>query len=361
MELVDILNSLKKQLQEVERELSSPEVVSNPDKLMELSKRHAELREIFRLEEEIEAKRRELQEWKDMLEQSPQEEQEEIRSTIEQVEKQVENLLLELKMRLIPDEDSGRNIIVEIRAGAGGEEAALFSADLFRMYSRYAERSGWKVEVLDSNETDLGGFKEIVFEIRGKGVYRKLKYESGVHRVQRVPRTESGGRIHTSTATVAILPEATELDVKIDPSELRIDTFRSSGAGGQHVNKTESAVRIVHLPTGITVTVQRERSQHQNKARAMELLRARLFDMMQQDQLKKMSQKRRSQIGTGDRSEKIRTYNYPQNRVTDHRINYTSYRLAEILDGDLDEFLAKLIEADVELKLSELMEHLEMK
>jgi len=261
-------------------------------------------------------------------------------------------------MRLVPDEDSDRNTIVEIRAGAGGEEAALFSADLFRMYARFAERSGWKVDVLDMNETNLGGYKEIVFEIKGKDVYRKLRYESGVHRVQRVPRTESGGRIHTSAATVAILPKATELDVKIDPSELRIDTFRASGAGGQHVNKTESAVRIVHLPTGIAVSVQRDRSQHQNKARAMELLRARLFDMMLQDQMSKMSQKRRLQIGSGDRSEKIRTYNFPQSRVTDHRINYTSYRLAEILDGDLEELVSRLIEADLEIKLKELQERL---
>jgi len=358
MNPVEILDSLRKQLKEVEKELSSPEISSNPDKLMELSKKHAELREIFLLEEGIEAKERELQEWKDLLELSPSDEQEEIKQTLEHLQKEIEKLHLELKMRLVPDEDSDRNTIVEIRAGAGGEEAALFSADLFRMYARFAERSGWKVDVLDMNETNLGGYKEIVFEIKGKDVYRKLRYESGVHRVQRVPRTESGGRIHTSAATVAILPKATELDVKIDPSELRIDTFRASGAGGQHVNKTESAVRIVHLPTGIAVSVQRDRSQHQNKARAMELLRARLFDMMLQDQMSKMSQKRRLQIGSGDRSEKIRTYNFPQSRVTDHRINYTSYRLAEILDGDLEELVSRLIEADLEIKLKELQERL---
>jgi len=358
MNPVEILDSLRKQLKEVEKELSSPEISSNPDKLMELSKKHAELREIFLLEEGIEAKERELQEWKDLLELSPPDEQEEIKQTLEHLQKEIEKLHLELKMRLVPDEDSDRNTIVEIRAGAGGEEAALFSADLFRMYARFAERSGWKVDVLDMNETNLGGYKEIVFEIKGKDVYRKLRYESGVHRVQRVPRTESGGRIHTSAATVAILPKATELDVKIDPSELRIDTFRASGAGGQHVNKTESAVRIVHLPTGIAVSVQRDRSQHQNKARAMELLRARLFDMMLQDQMSKMSQKRRLQIGSGDRSEKIRTYNFPQSRVTDHRINYTSYRLAEILDGDLEELVSRLIEADLEIKLKELQERL---
>lgn len=358
MNPAEILDSLRKQLREVEKELSSPEISSNPDKLMELSKKHAELREIFVLEEKIEAKETELKEWEDLLELSSPDEQEEIKQTLEQLQSEIEKLHIELKMRLVPDENSDRNIIVEIRAGTGGEEAALFSADLFRMYTRFAERSGWKIDVLDVNETDLGGYKEIIFEIRGRDVFRKLRYESGVHRVQRVPRTESGGRIHTSAASVAILPEATELDVKIDPSELRIDTFRSSGAGGQHVNKTESAVRIVHLPTGITVSVQRDRSQHQNKARAMELLRARLFDMMQQDQLKKMSQKRKSQIGSGDRSEKIRTYNFPQNRVTDHRINYTSYRLMEILDGDLEELVSKLIEADLEIKLKELRDHL---
>ncbi|OAA31439.1 peptide chain release factor 1 [Kosmotoga arenicorallina S304] len=359
MNPVEILDSLRKQLREVEKELSSPEISSNPDKLMELSKKHAELREIFVIEEKIEAKERELREWEDLLELSPPDEQEEIKQTLEQLQSEIEKLHIELKMRLVPDENSDRNIIVEIRAGTGGEEAALFSADLFRMYTRFAERSGWKIDVLDVNETDLGGYKEIIFEIKGRDVFRKLRYESGVHRVQRVPRTESGGRIHTSAASVAILPEATELDVKIDPSELRIDTFRSSGAGGQHVNKTESAVRIVHIPTGITVSVQKDRSQHQNKARAMELLRARLFDMMQQDQLNKMSQKRKSQIGSGDRSEKIRTYNFPQNRVTDHRINYTSYRLMEILDGDLEELVSKLIEADLEIRLNELKDSLE--
>jgi len=250
----------------------------------------------------------------------------------------------QLKILLLPkDPNDEKNVIMEIRAGAGGEEAALFAAELFRMYSRYAERKNWKVEVMSTSESDLDGFKEVIFMISGKGAYSRLKYESGVHRVQRVPVTESGGRIHTSTATVAVLPEVEDVEVEIREEDLEIDTFRAGGAGGQHVNKTESAVRIVHKPTGIVVTCQDERSQHANRDRAMKILRARLYDYYQSIQQKEIESQRRSQVGTGDRSERIRTYNFPQGRVTDHRIGLTLYKLEQILDGELDEIIDALI------------------
>jgi len=243
------------------------------------------------------------------------------------------------------DADEQRNVILEIRAGAGGEEAALFAADLFRMYARYAERKGWKVELLSAHATGLGGYKEVVARIVGKGAFARLRFESGVHRVQRVPETESGGRIHTSTATVAVLPEAEEVEVEIRPEDLRVETFRAQGAGGQHVNKTESAVRITHLPTGIVVQCQNERSQHQNRAAAMRMLRARLYQRMREQQQRAIAEERRGQIGSGERSERIRTYNFPQGRVTDHRIRLTLHRLNEVLDGDLDELVDALVAA----------------
>lgn len=258
----------------------------------------------------------------------------------------------ELKLLLLPrDPRDDRNIIVEIRAGTGGEEAALFAADLFRMYSLYAERMHWKQNVLDTNETGIGGFKEIIISLEGKGVYGQMKYESGVHRVQRVPKTETGGRLHTSAATVAVLPEAEEADITIQDNDLKIDTFRASGAGGQHVNKTESAIRITHLPTGVVVTCQDEKSQHKNKTAALKVLRARLLALEQERLQKERADARRSMVSTGDRSVKIRTYNFPQGRLTDHRINYTSYRLEEILDGDLTELLEQLKLADQQAQL----------
>ncbi|MGC9321081.1 MAG: peptide chain release factor 1 [Kosmotogaceae bacterium] len=351
MDLGKIMEVFKERFKEVEKELSKPEVASDPEKLMEYGKKHSELSEIIDLYGEISSMKSELEEWHEMKASADESELEEIDKAISDLESNISRQELNLKGLLVPDLSNERNIIIEIRAGTGGEEAALFAADLFRMYNRYAERNNWKSEIIDSNETDIGGLKEMIFQIRGRSVFSKLKYESGVHRVQRVPSTESGGRIHTSTATVAVLPEASETEVKIDPADLRIDTYRASGAGGQHVNKTDSAVRIVHEPTGIVVAVQKGRSQHQNKARALEILRARLYEMYSSKAENEITETRRTQIGTGERSEKIRTYNYPQNRVTDHRINFTSYRLLYIMDGDLDELVTELSAADINKRL----------
>lgn len=272
---------------------------------------------------------------------------------IEDCKEKVEALSKELKILLLPkDPNDGKNVIVEIRAGAGGEEAALFAGSLYRMYTMYAESRGFKSEVLSLNETGLGGIKEISFIVSGEGAYSRFKFESGVHRVQRVPETESGGRIHTSTVTVAVLPEAEEVDIAIDPTELQIDTFRSSGAGGQHVNKTESAIRITHIPTGTVVECQDERSQYKNKDRAMKILRSRLLEAEREKQSAEIADERRSQVGTGDRSERIRTYNFPQGRVSDHRIGLTLYKIDAIMNGDLDEIIDALITADTANKLN---------
>ncbi|MBR0051684.1 MAG: peptide chain release factor 1, partial [Firmicutes bacterium] len=258
-----------------------------------------------------------------------------------------EKLTEELKIALLPkDPNDDKNVILEVRAGTGGEEAALFGADLLRMYTRYAERRGWKTEVMDMNDTGIGGIKEAVVMIKGKGAYSRLKYESGVHRVQRVPETESSGRIHTSAATIAIMPEVDEVEVEIDPNDVRVDVYRSSGHGGQCVNTTDSAVRLTHIPTGLVVTCQDEKSQLKNKEKAFGVLRARLYDMMQQQQNKEQADARKSQIGSGDRSERIRTYNFPQGRVTDHRIGMTIYKLDSFLDGDIDEIVDALITSD---------------
>lgn len=263
----------------------------------------------------------------------------------------------ELKILLLPkDPNDERSVIVEIRGGAGGEEAALFSSVLFRMYSMYAEKKGWKTELLNANETELGGFKEISFLISGNGAYSRLKYESGVHRVQRVPETETQGRVHTSTATVAVLPEVDDVEIEINPKDLQIDTFRSSGAGGQHINKTSSAIRITHLPTGMVVECQDERSQFKNKDKAMRVLRSRLYEIEQQKQDQQVAAQRKSQVGTGDRSERIRTYNYPQGRVTDHRIGLTLYRLEDFLNGEIDEIIDALLTTDRAQQLEESME-----
>ena len=270
----------------------------------------------------------------------------------EEAKERSETLEQQIKVLLLPkDENDDKNVIVEIRGGVGGEEAALFAHSLFRMYSMYAERKRFSVEVLSSNETELGGIKEISFEVRGSGAWSRFKYESGTHRVQRVPETESSGRIHTSAATVAVLPEAEEVEVEIDPADLQIDTYRSGGAGGQHVNKTESAIRITHLPTGLVVECQDERSQHKNKDRAMKILRTKLYEMQQQALDQERASERRSQVGSGDRSERVRTYNYPQGRVTDHRIGLTLHKLENVLNGDLDEIIDALTAADQAEKL----------
>jgi len=337
------LEDIKKRYLETETELSDPEVIRNQELYARLSKEHSSLSEIVGKYDEYLGVRKQRQD----LEMLAQDEDVEIASMakeeLESARIGEERLENELRMLLLPkDPNDDKNVVLEIRAGTGGEEAALFGSDLLRMYTRYAERAGFALEYLTSNFTELGGVKEVVLLISGKGAFSRLKYESGVHRVQRVPETESQGRIHTSAATVAVLPEAEDVDVQVNPNDLRIDVFRSSGNGGQSVNTTDSAVRITHMPSGIVVTCQDEKSQLKNKEKAMKVLKARLYDIAKQAQEKEMTESRRSQIGSGDRSERIRTYNFPQGRVTDHRIGLTLYRLEQFLDGDLDEMIDAL-------------------
>jgi len=346
--MFDKLEALEARYRELEIMISDPELPKDRKRYKEVLQEHAHLSKIVQTYEEYKKMRNRLEETETLLEQERDPELRNLaKEEVDQIRLRLSGEEKKLKELLVPrDPRDDKNVIMEIRAGTGGEEAALFAADLFRMYTRYAEAKGWKVELMDANETELGGFKEIIFSVSGSGAYGDLRYESGVHRVQRVPVTEAGGRIHTSAVTVAVLPEAEETEVEIRPEDLRIDVFRASGAGGQHVNKTESAVRITHLPTGIVVTCQDEKSQHKNKARALRVLRARLYEMEEQKRLQEESAIRRSMVGSGDRSERIRTYNFPQNRVTDHRINLTLYKLDSVLEGDLGE----IIEA---LKLSE--------
>jgi peptide chain release factor 1 len=342
--MFDKLQRIEERYLQLEQALSDPQILANSREYQRLAKEHRELapsvqalrrhRQVFkRLEENKELFEDPDQEIRELA----REENRKLQADLEATEQQLRELLTP------PDPNDEKNVILEIRAGTGGEEAALFAADLARMYTRYAEAMGWKMEVLNSHPTGIGGFKELILSLSGRGAYSRLKHESGVHRVQRVPTTEAQGRIHTSAVTVAVLPEAEEIEVHIDPNELRIDVFRSSGPGGQSVNTTDSAVRITHLPTNMVVTCQDEKSQHKNKAKALKVLRARLKDMMVREQQSKLAEDRKSQVGTGDRSERIRTYNFPQNRVTDHRINLTLYRLGEVLGGELKSLIDPLI------------------
>ncbi len=340
------LEELEKEYHNLNKELSKPEIISDQEKFQKLAKRHSEIAKTVQLFSEYRKIEKEIQENAQLKKgENDSELKEMIDDEIALLKKRRDKLKEELNELLFPEDPRNKkDIIVEIRAGAGGDEAALFVSDLFRMYSRFAERNHWNVEIMSSNPTGIGGFKEIIFGISGKNVFGSLKQESGVHRVQRVPVTESGGRIHTSTVTVAILPEAEEIEMEINQNELKIDRFRSTGPGGQSVNTTDSAVRITHLPTGIVVTCQDEKSQHKNKAKALKILRARLLDRLQREQNKEIDQQRKKQVGTGDRSERIRTYNFSQNRVTDHRINVNFHNLEEMLDGNLYDLISSFKE-----------------
>ncbi len=342
--MIDKLSAIEEKYEELGRKLSDPETMKDMNNYTRLSKELADLKPVVDSFREYREVIEGIAEAEEIIKSDDPELKELASEELEELKGRLPELERRLKILLLPkDPRDERNVIVEIRAGTGGDEAALFAADLFRMYAKYAEKKGWKVEVIDSSPTGIGGLKEVVALIQGKGAYSRLKYESGVHRVQRVPDTETSGRIHTSAATVAVLPEAEDVDVRIDEKDLKIDTYRASGAGGQHVNKTSSAVRITHLPTGIVVQCQDERSQHKNRVKAMKVLRARLYEIMIREQEQEISETRKSQVGSGDRSERIRTYNFPQNRVTDHRIGLTIQKLPQILEGEIDELIDALI------------------
>jgi peptide chain release factor 1 len=337
------LEKVEARYRELERLMSAPQAVANRGEYQRYAKEYAELGRAVERFRRYKGLLKAIDENRALLQEADEELRRMAREEVAALSKQQEGIEQELLIALLPqDPNDEKNIVLEIRAGTGGDEAALFAADLYRMYAKYAETNNWRVEVLSQHPTGAGGFKEIIALIEGKGVYGRLKYESGVHRVQRVPITESQGRIHTSTVTVAVLPEAEEVEVQIDPKDLKIDVYRSSGPGGQHVNTTDSAVRITHIPTGIVTTCQDEKSQHKNKAKALKVLRARLLDMQRQRQREEIAQTRRRQVGTGDRSERIRTYNFPQSRFTDHRIGLTLYKLDAILQGNLGEIIDSL-------------------
>lgn len=349
------LEAIENRFEELNMRLAEPDVVSDQNLYTKLMKEHADLSEIVEKYREWKKYKKDLEDARLMLNEKPDPELEEmIQQEMKEAASGMEKTEKELKILLMPkDPNDDKDVIIEIRAGAGGEEAALFAAELMRMYTHYAENKGWAVSLIDSNPTELGGFKEVVFEVEGKGAYSRFKFESGVHRVQRVPATESSGRIHTSTVTVAVLPEADELDeIEINPADIEVDTYRASGAGGQHVNKTSSAIRITHIPTGIVVTCQDQRSQHKNREKAMRVLKTKLNELERQKQTNEVAENRRSQVGTGDRSERIRTYNFPQRRVTDHRIGYTLYKIEEFMNGDIEELLDALITSEQAEKLS---------
>ncbi|WP_440451576.1 MULTISPECIES: peptide chain release factor 1 [Ruminococcus] len=348
-----------KRYSELSQRLYEPSVAADPEKYQKTMKELKSIEEIVLTYREYKQAVKSQDESIEILEESGDSDLKELAQLeLDEAKQNIEELSEKLKILLLPkDPNDERNVIVEIRGGAGGEESALFSAVLFRMYSMYAEKKGYKVEIVNANETELGGYKEISFMIEGEGAYSRFKYESGVHRVQRVPETESQGRVHTSTTTVAVLPEAEDVELEIDPKDLKIDTFRSSGAGGQHINKTSSAIRITHLPTGTVVECQDERSQYKNKDKALKVLKSRLLKEKQDKQASEIAANRKSQVGTGDRSERIRTYNYPQGRLTDHRIGLTLYKLEDILNGNLDEVIDALVTADRAEKLKESMEN----
>ncbi|MGM0410483.1 MAG: peptide chain release factor 1 [Bacillota bacterium] len=351
-DLREKLDDLEEKYNNLNKKLSDPEVINDTDKYQKLLKKHAKMKKVVDKYKKYKEVMNGIEEAKEVLETDDGEMKELAEMELEELEPKKEKLEEELPLMLIPDDpDDEKNVIFEIRAGAGGDEAGLFAADLYRMYTRYSEDQGWNVELLNANESGVGGFKEITFNVKGDDAYKYLKYESGVHRVQRVPSTESSGRIHTSTATVAVLPEAEEVDVDINQNDLKIDTFRSSGPGGQSVNTTDSAVRITHEPTGTVVSCQDEKSQHKNKDKAMRILRARVKESIEEEKRQERDEARKSQVGTGDRSEKIRTYNFPQGRVSDHRINLTVHQLEKVLDGELDMIIEPLIEEDMKKRL----------
>ena len=343
--IIEKLQEMEGRIDRIEADMASPDVISRMEEYKKLAREHAELRDVVALFREWKKVKEELEKTNDLvLKETDPEMRELAREEADRLTQEDERLQALLKGMLLPkDEEEGKSTFLEIRAGTGGEEAALFARDLFTMYMKYAEKMRWKTEVLSMSLSDMGGFKEVVMAVEAVGAFQRLKYESGVHRVQRVPETESQGRIHTSAVTVAVLPEPEEVELKISPEDLRIDVYRSSGPGGQHVNTTDSAVRITHVPTGLVVTCQDEKSQHKNKAKAMRVLRARLKERMEEEQEQEVSDERRKQVGTGDRSERIRTYNFPQGRVTDHRIGLTLYKLEDVLAGNIDPLLDPLV------------------
>jgi len=359
MDITDV-KQYEDELSVIETELSKPETASNPNAFRELTKRHAHISQIVKAASKLKSNLQQIAEAEEIIHDSSNEEEiiEFAREELAEANKATDKLEFALKRLLLPkNPEDDADSILEIRAGTGGDEACLFAADLHRMYLRYAENKGWKIEPISTNLTDQGGVKEVIFSISGDKIYSFLKYEAGVHRVQRVPVTETSGRIHTSAASVAVLPEAEDVEIEIDPNEIRVDVFRASGPGGQSVNTTDSAIRITHLPTGLVVTCQDEKSQHKNKAKAMRVLKARLLEKARHDANAARSEQRKSMVGSGDRSEKIRTYNFPQNRVTDHRIGLTVHALEEILNGNLDKIIEPLIEHDTQELLKQQFEH----
>ena len=351
------LEQIDKRYQELEEQIATPEIASDPKQLQKLAQERASIESVVTKYREYKATARSLEETRAMLNDGLDEEMKTlVKQEIASLEAKLDHQLQELKLALLPkNANDKRDIIMEIRAGTGGDEAGLFAADLFRMYSRYAQAKGWGIDIINANESGIGGFKEIIFEIKGKGAFSRLKYERGVHRVQRVPVTESSGRIHTSTATVVVLPEAEEVELTVNPDDLRIDIYHSGGAGGQNVNKVATAVRITYLPTGMVVICQDERSQLKNKTKAMAVLRARLLDIERRKQEEEMVKQRRSQVGTGERAEKIRTYNFPQDRITDHRIGLSLHNLSRVLEGDFDQLIDALATDDQAKQLQEPM------